>query len=280
MLCSALSFATMGAFARGLREQASWEVVAFVRSIVVLLLIGALVVGSGLRFHFWRPWALWARSIAGSISMLLVFFSLSRLPISIVVTLMNLAPVWVAIASWFLLPKGRSRSVWIVIAIGLVGVAMIQQPQLSDGNLAVLAPLGSSFLLAIVMLALHFTKQIDTRCVVLHFAIISSLTSLAVLGYTTYRSVPMLDLDVTSGLMLLGTGCSAALGQLFLTAAFASGPPAKVSVVGLTQVGFAMLYDVGVWKQEFGILSLVGIALVVAPTGWLLYLDRQSLIEE
>jgi len=28
-----------------------------------------IVLASGVRLHFWRPWQLWARSIAGSVSM-------------------------------------------------------------------------------------------------------------------------------------------------------------------------------------------------------------------
>ena len=56
---------------------------------------------------------------------------------------------------------------------------------------------------------------------------------------------------------------------MFLTKAFAAGPPAKVSVVALTQVGFAMLFDVLVWHHEFSAMTLVGMALVMAPTAWL-----------
>jgi drug/metabolite transporter (DMT)-like permease len=280
MLISALAFATMGAFARGLREHASWEVIAFVRSMVVLVLIGSMTLVAGVKLHFWRPPALWARSIAGSISMLFVFFSLSRLPVSIVVTLMNLAPVWVAIASWFMMPQGRSKGLWAAIGVGLVGVVLIQKPQLAEGNLAALAPLAASFLLAIVMIALHRAQAIDTRAVVLHFAIISFVTSLGLLLFSAARTTPIMSTDWTSLAMLLGTGVSATLGQLFLTAAFAAGPPAKVSVVGLTQVGIAMLYDVGIWGHTFSTLSLVGIVLVVAPTAWVLTTERHVLVEE
>jgi drug/metabolite transporter (DMT)-like permease len=277
MLCSACSFATMGAFAHGLRDRAGWEVIAFVRSLVVLVLSGAMVYAAGVRIHVCRPRALWVRSIAGSLSMLFVFYSLSRLPISIVVTLMNLAPLWVAIASWFLLPHTRSRWVWVVIGIGLVGVLLIQQPQLAQGNLSVLAPLASSFLLALVMLALHRAQRVDTRAVVLHFSVISSLTCLIVFLYAAARAPLLLVADGTTALMLLGTGVAAGLGQLFLTAAFAGGPPAKVAVVGLTQVGFALLYDVVLWGHAFSPLSLAGIALVVTPTGLLLWANRHGL---
>ncbi len=281
MLCSALSFATMGAFAHGLRDRASWEAIALVRSIVVLVLIGMMVFSAGVKFYFWRPAALWTRSIAGTISMLFVFYSVTRLPVSIVFTLMNLAPIWVAIATWFLLPQSRSKGIWLAIAIGLVGVILIQQPQLAEGNYAILAPLASSFLLAIVMIALHRTQAIDTRAVVLHFAIISSLASLGMFLFSASRTTPLITSDWPTIVMLLGTGIAAVMGQLFLTAAFTSGEPAKVSIVGLTQVGFGMLYDVGIWGEKFGPLSLCGIILVTAPTGWLLYSDRRhALVEE
>lgn len=267
----------MGAFAHGLRDRAGWEVVAFVRAVVVLVLCSGMVYSAGVRIHVWRPAALWVRSIAGSLSMVLVFYSLSRLPVSIVVTLMNLAPVWVAIVSWFWLPQTRSRWIWVIIAIGLVGVMLIQQPQLAQGNLAVLAPLVSSFLLAVVMLALHRAQQVDTRAVVLHFSVISSLTCLIVFLYAAHRAPLLLVADTRTVLMLLGTGVTAGAGQLFLTAAFAAGPPAKVSVVSLTQVGFALLYDVLLWGHSFSPLSLIGIVLVVLPTALLLWANRQGL---
>ena len=54
------------------------------------------------------------------------------------------------------------------------------------------------------------------------------------------------------------------------TKAFASGPPDKVSVVGLSQVAFGMLLDVIFWQRTFTLLTLAGIALVMAPTAWLL----------
>lgn len=276
ILCSAFAFATMGALAHGLRASVDWTVIAFVRAALVMVISGVLVAVSSVKFQFWRPWELWARSIAGSLSMLCVFFSLTRLPISIVMTLMNLAPVWVAIVSWFILPRGRSKSVWLAVVVGVAGVVMIQQPQLARGNLAVFAPLTASFLMTIVMLSLHRVQAIDTRVVVLHFSIISFLVTLCAVAFTAIRAVPQISTDWTTVCMLIGTGIAALFGQLFFTLAFAIGPPAKVAVVGLTQVAIALLYDVGIWGHQIGLLSLAGIALVVAPTAWLMYTERQS----
>jgi drug/metabolite transporter (DMT)-like permease len=68
----------------------------------------------------------------------------------------------------------------------------------------------------------------------------------------------------------LVVGLSATVGQLFLTRAFTGGMPAKVSVAGLSQVAFAMLYEGLFEGRAFNWLTLVGIGLVLAPTAWLL----------
>ena len=74
---------------------------------------------------------------------------------------------------------------------------------------------------------------------------------------------------------LLGVGIFATLGQLLLTRAFAAGAPARISVIGLTQVGFAMIFDVMFWNRSLQIHSLLGMFLVIVPTVWLM-LHRDS----
>ena len=70
--------------------------------------------------------------------------------------------------------------------------------------------------------------------------------------------------------MLLGVGVCATIGQLFLTKAFAAGPPAKVSVVALSQVAFGMSFDALAGHHVPSPITGLGIVLVMAPTAWLL----------
>jgi drug/metabolite transporter (DMT)-like permease len=62
----------------------------------------------------------------------------------------------------------------------------------------------------------------------------------------------------------------ATLGQVCVTLAFTSGPPMGVSVVGLTQIVFALGLDVVFYGPDFHSGTLMGIALVLAPTAWML----------
>jgi drug/metabolite transporter (DMT)-like permease len=63
---------------------------------------------------------------------------------------------------------------------------------------------------------------------------------------------------------------TATVGQLFLTLAFGGGAPAKVSVVGLSQIVTGLAFDAYLWGREVNAVALLGTALVIAPTAWLL----------
>src|SRR5207253_3251147 len=82
-------------------------------------------------------------------------------------------------------------------------------------------------------------------------------------------------IDAEALLMLLGVGISATIGQILLTMAFTTGDAAKVSVVALSQVGFAMAFDVLFWSRRFTPGSLLGMALVVVPTAWLMWQEAR-----
>jgi drug/metabolite transporter (DMT)-like permease len=70
--------------------------------------------------------------------------------------------------------------------------------------------------------------------------------------------------------LLLGVGVAASVGQMFLTRAFALGDPARVSVVGLSQVVFSLVIDVTVGGRDVTTMTLLGTLMILAPTAWLM----------
>jgi drug/metabolite transporter (DMT)-like permease len=74
----------------------------------------------------------------------------------------------------------------------------------------------------------------------------------------------------TTLLLLLGVGMAATLGQVCVTRAFTAGAPAQVSVVGLMQIVFALGLDLLLQGPCLSVLALAGIALVLAPTAWMM----------
>jgi drug/metabolite transporter (DMT)-like permease len=55
-----------------------------------------------------------------------------------------------------------------------------------------------------------------------------------------------------------------------MTKAFSVGPPQKLAIIGLTQVVFALLFDLLLWDHSPDLMTSAGIVLVVAPVAWLI----------
>jgi len=270
MLLGSLSFAFMAALAHALGSSCDWQVIALVRTALALVFAAGLCLAAGVPLVFWKPCTLWMRSIAGSISLVCTFFAFTRLPVADVLTLTNMFPIWVALLSWPLLRERPSGWVWLSVASGVLGVILIQQPHLTEGNFAVLIALASSFTTAVAMIGLHRLQHIDVRAIVVHFSGVSLVCCIASL-FLFEHPLPVKNvLTGTTLLMLLGVGVTATIGQILLTKAFAGGLPAKVSVVSLTQIVFALAFDALLWERHFNSMTLLGMSLVVAPTAWLM----------
>ena len=282
MLSGAFAFAIMGAFAYALREVCEWQVVALARSIVPLCVAAYLARSAGVTLVFRGPRSLWVRSIAGSVSLISSFYAFTHLPISEVLTLTNLFPIWVAVLSWPLLKVVPALDVWIASATGILGVFLVQQKHLGQAdheNLAAFAALGASFFSGVAMIGLNRLKSIPTWAIVLHFSFVSLLFSAGSFFFFGRSVGGAAEWSGRTLAMLFCVGLSATVGQFFLTKAFTSGPAARVSVVGLTQVGFGIAFDALLWRQSFGWLTILGTILIVAPTAWLLVRTKELQIE-
>lgn len=270
MLLGASFFACMAAFARALRDDVDWQWIAIARTGLAMLFAATMAVIARKQLVFFRPAKLWMRSIAGSVSLVCGFYAMTHYPISEVLTLTNMFPLWVAILSLPLLGEWPPVDVWPALAFGLIGVVLIQQPQpqFGQGHIAVAAAVLSSFTSAIAMIGLHKVREIDPRAIVAHFSAVALACCVASLFLFPRQHA--LAIDGRTVLLLLGVGASATIGQLFLTMAFSAGPPARVSVVGLSQVGIMMLFEMVIWRRTFDTYTLLGIFLVMAPTAWTL----------
>ncbi len=268
MLGGALSLSTMAALTHALDGRCDWLVVALVRAVFMLASAATLARASGSSLVVWRPRTLWVRSLAGSFSLVCNFYAITRLPLADAVTLTNIQPIWIVLISAAVFRRAPTRGEIVGVACGLGGVVLIERPLLSGDRLAALVALLSSLSSAVALLGLHRLRHIDARSVVAHFAGVASVISA---GWLVLRGdlLSPRPLEGSTLWLLLGVGIAGTLGQILLTKAYATGAPAKVAVVGLTQVVFAMGFDVAVWNRPLTPVALVGFVLVLAPTTWL-----------
>lgn len=270
MLAGSLSFTGMAAFAHLLTRKCDWQAIAIARAGLVALLAALLAYLAGAKLVFLRPRRLWIRSIAGSCSMVCTFYAFSRLPVADVLTLTNTFPIWVALMSWPLYGTPPGWKMWLAILVGIVGVALVEQPHLEAANDGVLAALAAALFTGIAMLGLHSLRGVDPRAIVVHFSSVATVVCIGAYFAFPRRFEPDAVLEAKALWELLGMAVAATVGQYFLTLAFGSGAPTKVAVVGLSQIVMGLVVDVVLWNHEVNALTLLGTVLVIAPTAWLL----------
>jgi drug/metabolite transporter (DMT)-like permease len=270
MCAGSLSFAAMSMFVHLAQPYCDWQVTAIARSSVALIVTAISALASGVPFILWRPATIWLRSIAGSVSIICTFFALARLPVSDVLTLTNMFPVWIALLSWPVLGERPTAGIWLAVFMSCVGVVLIEQPHLAQKNSAIFCALAASLCTALAMMGLNRLGGIDPRAVVVHFSGVSILFGLAAF-FTFERASPVHELWRGQAVgVLLAIGVAATIGQLLLTKAFGAGSAAPVSVIGLTQIVFAVIFEIVVWSRQYDRSTVTGMAFIVLPTAWIM----------
>jgi len=273
MLASSIAFAAMAACGHAVGHRMDWRLVAVARAAIVLAFSIPLARASGVQLLRRWPRTLWVRSITGSISMLLTFFALTHAEqISTTLTFTNTFPLWVTVLAWPMLAERPTLGVCLALVSGVAGVVLIEQPQSGEIRWASLAALGAAFCTAVVMIGLNRLKNLDSLLIVVHF---SAVATIICAGYTVLTALHGQSLDMSpliddwNWVLLIGMGALATAGQIFMTIAFRSAPPQKLSLIALSQVVFALGFDLGVWHREIHFYTYAGIVLVLAPVAWL-----------
>jgi drug/metabolite transporter (DMT)-like permease len=267
MLCGSASFACMGAFSRAATPQVDWRIIALARAALMLGFAFALARLQGVTLLFLRPRALWWRSLAGSGALMCTFYAYTHLPLPDATSLIYMTPVWIAVLSWPLLGERPSLRILAAVLVAVGGVYLVARPHFAVADLGVAAGVSSSLFTALAMLGLHKLAGTDPRAVVVHFSAVATVATsfLFVTGGPDFAAVS--GRDAVSLVALAGAGT---VGQIAITRAFATGHPARVSLVALVQIPFTVVLEALFWPRPYDAFTLAGMALIVAPTAWIL----------
>jgi drug/metabolite transporter (DMT)-like permease len=268
MVVGALCFASMGAMTHALGDRCDWLVVGLVRAAFMCGTAVLLARLAGVRLVFWTPRTLWVRSLAGSFSLVCNFYALARLPVADALTLSHTYPLWIVLLTALALREPPSPPEWLGVLCGVAGIVLIERPHLAGDRLASVVALVSAVATAVAMLGLNRLRSVGALAVMAHFAGVATLVAAA--GVLSRPGV-LLGFVPDSGTLalLFGVAVSGTAGQYCLTRAYTAGKPARLAVVGLTQVVFALGFDLALWGRRLDATVGLGFLLVLAPSAWL-----------
>lgn len=270
MLLGAAAFAVMATLSRAAADRCDWRIVTLARAGLMLVFAFVLARVRRVPLVFPGPRPLWLRSFAGTCAIFCTFYAYTHLPVGDAATLVNMIPVWVTLLSWPLLGVRPGVRVWAAVAVCLAGVVLIAEPHFKQGSLGAAAGVASSLFTAVVMMSLHRLGDVDPRAVVVHFSVCATAATGAVFLASPEVVRQSAALSAGTVALLLSLAFAGTIGQIALTRAFAQGSPPRVSLVGMTQIPMAVLLEILFLGRSYNARSVAGMALVVAPTAWLL----------
>jgi len=265
MLLSALGFALMSACVK--------EVSAL--GIPVLEIVAARAIVSGVisyadikrkKISVWghnKP-LLIARGMVGAFALMFVYFAVTTLPLAEATVLQYLHPVFTAVLALFFLKEVIQRSTIACIAISLLGLFVIIQPnlQLDSGvqypwvsiGAGVLGALGSAIAYIIIK---KLTKTDDSSVIIFYFPMIAFPISMILLG----GDFIMPSLAATGLLILVGIFTQ--IGQVGLTKALNSADASKATGYAYVQVLFSVLIGWVYFSEVPVMTTVIGGSLIL-----------------
>ena len=268
MLAAMFCFAVVDALAKSITAHYPANEITFFRMVFglvpALILAGhAARAGNGqkrLRARRWRAHI--ERAIALMASLAFFFAGLRYVPLSEAVALAYTETLFVILLAPLLLKAGLHRRDLLAAVCGFIGILLVVQPGGASSNLAG----GALILLSAIFGALSVIqiKRIgateDASLIVLYSTLIGAVVTGGSLLFA-WRTPTLGDLGI---LVLLGG--AAGIGQLLMTSAFRHGEVGVLAPFNYTSIVWATLFGYGLWGESVGVVSLLGIVLIVGSS--------------
>jgi len=212
------------------------------------------------------------RGLFGTTALFCFFLTLQQMPLASAQTIQYLSPIFTTIIAIFVLKESVLPLQWAFYAIAFGGVLLIER---FDSRISALYLMIGIVSAACSGVAYNLVRSLRGKehplTVVLHFQLFGLAVGLISLFFRweTPQGWDWLDLFLV--------GVFSQLGQVFLTSALQRERIAGVAIINYTGLIYAITVGWFVFGEEQGIISLLGMALVVAGVIMsLMYGRRQS----
>jgi len=259
MLLSAASFSLMGAAVKAAGDLPVHEKVFF-RNLVTLLV--TVVMALRQRENPFGPTShlllLVLRSVAGLGGVVLYFYTLRHLTLADAALLTTLAPFFVSVFAAIWLAEPFTRRTLGGVALALAGAALVIRPGFDWQPLPAVAGIGAATCAGAAYTVVRKLKGRESpRRIVFYFSLLSTVAMVPPLVWHHVNPTAW------QWVWLVGTGISAAGGQVFLTLAYHHAPASKISIWSYNNVIFSLIIGLVAFGEQPGLWTILGGALIV-----------------
>lgn len=204
------------------------------------------------------------RCCFGTLGILCNFWAITYLKLGDASILQKMAPFFAIIMSIFILGEKPNKMSIFSVLLALLGAAFVVKPGQGILGLPALVALFGGFSAGT---AYTFVRKVGLGgvkgpVVVFSFSMFSVLV---LLPFFLLQYKPM---TAEQTIFLILAGCSAAVGQIFVTKAYAYAPAKEISVFDYSQVLFAAILGFVVFGEIPDLYSVIGYAIIFGTALW------------
>ena len=265
IILSAAGFAGMAFFVKLSGDVPTMQKAMF-RNCVAALIAFIMMRKQGL--HFSVPKALrlplLLRCGFGTFGILCNFWSISYLKLGDAGILQKMAPFFAIVMSIFILGEKPNKMAIVSVLLALLGAAFVVKPGQGIVGLPALVALLGGFSAGTAYTYVRKVGLGGVKGPVVVFSF-SMFSVLILLPFFLLQYKPM---TAQQTIFLIMAGCSAAVGQIFVTKAYAYAPAKEISVFDYSQVLFAAVLGFVVFGEIPDLYSVIGYALIFGTALW------------
>lgn len=273
ILLAAFFFSLMSVFVRLSGDVPTMQK-AFFRNIVAAVVAMIILLRSKTKISLKKENLppLLLRSVFGTIGILANFWAVDNLGIADANMLNKLSPFFAILMSIFILGEKPNRIEWLSVVLAFIGAAFVAKPSAGIVSLPALVGILGGFTAGT---AYTFVRKAGLQGVKgpIVVAFFSTFSTLVLLPNLLLNYTPM---SARQLLFLVLAGCSAAGGQLSITAAYQHAPARDISVFDYSQVVYAALFGIILFDEFPDVWSLIGYVIIIgtAFAKWYLLTQR------
>jgi drug/metabolite transporter (DMT)-like permease len=200
------------------------------------------------------------RSISGVVSLTLLYYAITLIPIADATAIAYAAPIFITLLSIFLLGEVIGLRRWSAVITGFAGVLLIAQPQADSWNIGSLAALGSAIAGAMVAIWLRKLSSSEKAVAIgIYYNALGSLVCLVwvlMSGWLTPRGV-----DIW---LFVGFGLGCGLQQWMLTVSFRYAEASLLAPFEYLAMVFAAVVGYLFWGEIPTMTTWAGAAIIAA----------------
>jgi drug/metabolite transporter (DMT)-like permease len=212
------------------------------------------------------------RGISGIVSLALLYFAITRIPIADATAIAYAAPIFITVLSIYLLGEVIGLRRWLAVVAGFIGVLLIARPEVDGWDIGVIAAAGSAFTGALVAIWLRKLSSSEKSVAIgLYYNNLGALVCLVWVLLSAWLTPRGDDLW-----LFLGFGLGCGMQQWLLTVSFRYAQASLLAPFEYLAMVFAAIVGFVFWGEVPVATTWAGGA-VIAASGLFIFVRRQKI---